>query len=230
MDFAWILTTVFLLLFCIVGGLRTSPLLTTQLRPPSGLRTSPLLTTQLRPPIRLPGLSLRGTPSPSCYVLLNNLQSGSNIGAICRNALAFNVSEVVVVGRPNWNEKMRMADRGAKRLLKFVNFPSSALAAAYLKEQKNCKILGLEICEGAVNLSTYEWEPNTNVCFVFGNEGAGLSEGQRKMCDSFIYIPQYSSGLASINVACVSAIALHAFAQHSKYTESTRRPGLEKFL
>ena len=201
----WILTTV--LLIWAVGGFRTSPLIRTQSRP---------------------GLSLRCTPS--CYVLLNNLQSGSNIGAICRNALAFNVSEVVVVGRPNWNEKMRKADRGAKRVLRFVNFPSSAAAAVYLKEEKKCKILGLEICEGAENLSTYEWEPQTSVCFVFGNEGAGLSEGQRKICDAFIYIPQYSSGLASINVACVSAIALHAFAQHSKFTESTRRPGLEKFL
>ena len=36
------------------------------------------------------------------YILLSNLQSGSNIGSICRNALAFGVSEVVVVGRKDF--------------------------------------------------------------------------------------------------------------------------------
>ena len=168
--------------------------------------------------------------APSCYILLSNLQSGSNIGAICRNALSFNVSEVVIVGRPNsWKSKMRSADRGAKNMLKFESFPSTQLAAAYLKEERGCTIIGLEIMPQAKSLVSYAFPPG-NCAFVFGNEGGGLSETQRALCDDFVYIPQYSAGMASINVACVSAITLQRFAVHAQYRESLRAEGAEKFM
>lgn len=88
---------------------------------------------------------------PKCYVIISNLQSGSNIGSICRNALAFNVHEVVVVGRKGFRDKMRNADRGAKRRQTFVHFNSVAEAATYLKETRNCSIVGVEILDSAVS-------------------------------------------------------------------------------
>lgn len=87
---------------------------------------------------------------PKCYVIISNLQSGSNIGSICRNALAFNVHEVIVVGRKGFRDKMRNADRGAKRRQTFVHFNSVAEAAVYLKEERNCSIVGVEIMDSAV--------------------------------------------------------------------------------
>ena len=89
---------------------------------------------------------------PKCYVIISNLQSGSNIGSICRNALAFNVHEVVVVGRKGFRDKMRNADRGAKRRQTFVHFNSVAEAATYLKETRNCSIVGVEILDSAVSI------------------------------------------------------------------------------
>ena len=90
---------------------------------------------------------------PKCYVVISNLQSGSNIGSICRNALAFNVDEVIVVGRKGFRDKMRQADRGAKRRQKFIHFNSVSEAGIYLKEAKNCSIVGIEIMDSAVSLS-----------------------------------------------------------------------------
>ena len=87
---------------------------------------------------------------PKCYVVISNLQSGSNIGSICRNALAFNVDEVIVVGRKGFRDKMRQADRGAKRRQKFIHFNSVSEAGVYLKEAKNCSIVGIEIMDTAV--------------------------------------------------------------------------------
>ena len=89
--------------------------------------------------------------SPKCYVIISNLQSGSNIGSICRNALAFNVHEVIVIGRKGFRDKMRNADRGAKRKQAFVHFNSILEAATYLKETKNCSIVGVEIMDTAVS-------------------------------------------------------------------------------
>jgi hypothetical protein len=91
--------------------------------------------------------------APKCYVIISNLQSGSNIGSICRNALAFNVHEVIVIGRKGFRDKMRNADRGAKRKQSFVHFNSILEAATYLKETKNCSIVGVEIMDSAVSVS-----------------------------------------------------------------------------
>jgi tRNA G18 (ribose-2'-O)-methylase SpoU len=97
---------------------------------------------------------------PKCYVIISNLQSGSNIGSICRNALAFNVHEVVVVGRKGFRDKMRNADRGAKRRQTFVHFNSVAEAATYLKEMRNCSIIGVEILDSAVSSLRYVLSPS----------------------------------------------------------------------
>jgi tRNA G18 (ribose-2'-O)-methylase SpoU len=164
---------------------------------------------------------------PKCYVIISNLQSGSNIGSICRNALAFNVHEVVVVGRRGFRDKMRQADRGAKQRQTFVHFNSVAEASSYLKESRGCSIVGVEIMDTAVSLTSLPFTQST--AFMFGNEGGGLSERQRGVCDKFTYIPQYAEGgMASINVACASAVVLQTFAVWAKFTE-TQRLG-EKFI
>jgi tRNA G18 (ribose-2'-O)-methylase SpoU len=173
------------------------------------------------------------------YVILSNLQSGSNIGSICRNALAFNASEVVVVGRNNHNGKMRGADRGAHTRLTFVNVATNLDAKLYLNskhanqndpgkpDENNIQVVGVEIHEHAVSIDTIPFQGPT--AFLFGNEGAGLSQRQRAICDSFVYIPQFApGGMASINVACASAIVFHSFARAAAYGESTRKG--EKFV
>lgn len=48
--------------------------------------------------------------------------------------------------------------------------------------------------------------------FMLGNEGQGLSPRQMALCDSFVYIPQYGAGTASLNVAVACSIVLHHFA------------------
>lgn len=168
-------------------------------------------------------------PKSCSYVIISNLQSGANIGQICRNALAFNVHEVLVVGRNNFNGKMRGADRGAKFMQRFVHLTSTAEARDYIKEREpDCQILGVEIADKAISIRDYKFRGST--AFMFGNEGGGLSDRQREICDDLVYIPQFSAtgGMASINVACASAITLYSFAISQNYEESTRLG--EKFL
>ena len=159
---------------------------------------------------------------PELYVILSNQQSGNNIGSICRNALAFNACEVIVVGRNSYIEKMRGSDRGAKSRLKFVNFPTLMEARNYLIKEKSCShILGVEIHENAKRIHEFPFTSST--AFLFGNEGGGLSAKQRDICDGYVYISQYASGgMASINVACASAIIFDTYAKWANYPESTR--------
>lgn len=56
----------------------------------------------------------------------------------------------------------------------------------------------------------------------------GLSSTQKAACDGFVYIPQYGSGTASLNVAVATSIVLHHFAVWADYEEQTRQG--EKFV
>lgn len=51
----------------------------------------------------------------------------------------------------------------------------------------------------------------------------GLSSRQKAVCDKFVYIPQYGSGTASLNVAVACSIVLHHFAVWAQYEEQTRQ-------
>lgn len=53
-------------------------------------------------------------------------------------------------------------------------------------------------------------------------QGQGLNERQLALCDSFLYIPQYGNGTASLNVAVAASIVLHHFALWAGYPERPR--------
>jgi tRNA G18 (ribose-2'-O)-methylase SpoU len=48
------------------------------------------------------------------------------------------------------------------------------------------------------------------VCFLFGQEGPGLSESAREVCDGTFSIAQFGS-TRSINASSAAAIAMHSW-------------------
>jgi len=126
-------------------------------------------------------------------------------------------------------------------------------AKSYLKanaienEEEVVKIYGVEIMENASPLMKYDAETgvmtfpfgdrcrSTGAAFVMGNEGLGLSEKQKEICDDFIFIPQTRGGAsssssptsrdeqgngrgsASLNVSCAAAIILQAYSVWANY-------------
>lgn len=83
-----------------------------------------------------------------------------------------------------------------------------------------CEIIGVEITDSAKPVQSCPW--SGPVGFMLGNEGQGLSERQMKLCDSFVYIPQYGAGTASLNVAVAASIVLHHYAVWSGHPERSR--------
>ena len=58
-----------------------------------------------------------------------------------------------------------------------------------------------------------------NTVFMLGNEGSGLIEEHKKICDHFIYIPHYTHTTGSLNVAMAATIIFHHFAIWAGYKE-----------
>mmetsp|Transcript_1488 Transcript_1488/g.2203 ORF Transcript_1488/g.2203 Transcript_1488/m.2203 type:complete len:273 (-) Transcript_1488:490-1308(-) len=71
------------------------------------------------------------------------------------------------------------------------------------------RIVGVEIDDRSVDVESAPFVGDT--AFMMGNEGQGLSEKQKSLCDGFVKISQYGNGTASLNVNVAASIVLHRF-------------------
>jgi len=177
---------------------------------------------------------------PHSYIVLSNLQSGSNIGNILRSASIFGCKELIVVGQKRYR---LTGDHGSRFDLKRHHVYSHEEAKIYLKS-KGVRIYGVEIIEGAQPILQYDQETGISkfpfnrqyegAAFLMGNEGEGLSQKQMEICDEFIFIPQTrggsvdGGGSSSLNVACAATVILQAYCLWAGYPIA-QRDG-EKFV
>ncbi|PKA55345.1 21S rRNA (GM2251-2'-O)-methyltransferase [Apostasia shenzhenica] len=158
-------------------------------------------------------------PTLESILLVHNVAKRHNVGTMVRSATAFGVSEMILVGRRDFNA---FGSHGSTAHLLFRHFHSLSEARSYLKEQRNCDICGVEIADGALSVTQHPFKKST--AFLLGNEGTGLSPKECEICDFFVYIPQYGSGTASLNVTVAASIVLHHFGAWAGFAE-TRREG-----
>ena len=126
-------------------------------------------------------------------------------------------SEVVLTGSAHYNV---FGSQGSDAFVRFRHLPTLEDAVAYLRRERGCEVVGVEIVEGAERVQDAPFRGST--AFMLGNEGAGLTEKQIGLCDRFVYIPQYGEGTASLNVTTAAAIALHHFGAWAGYREARR--------
>ena len=85
----------------------------------------------------------------------------------------------------------------------------AASLAAYLHSlDPPVRLLGIDNLPGSLHLETMELP--RRVCFLFGQEGPGLSEAAREVCDGTFSIAQFGS-TRSINASSAAAIAMHSW-------------------
>ncbi|KAI6693168.1 hypothetical protein NL676_020878 [Syzygium grande] len=150
------------------------------------------------------------------YVVVHNIAKRHNVGTLARSATAFGVSELIVVGRRDFNA---FGSHGSTSHLAFRHFHSLPEARSFLKE-KDCDICGVEITDDAVAVNQHPFKRST--AFLVGNEGTGLSAKECEICDFFVYIPQYGCGTASLNVTVAASIVLHQFGVWAGFSERIR--------
>jgi tRNA G18 (ribose-2'-O)-methylase SpoU len=138
------------------------------------------------------------------HVAIENWQHDFNIGTIVRTANAFLAAEVHIVGKRRWNRRGAMVtDR-----YQHIRHHASVLdLAAYLRE-RGVRLLGIDNLPGSLHLETMAVP--REVCFLFGQEGPGLSEAAREACDATFSIAQFGS-TRSINASGAAAIAMHTW-------------------
>jgi tRNA G18 (ribose-2'-O)-methylase SpoU len=141
------------------------------------------------------------------HVAIENWQHDFNIGTIVRTANAFLAAEVHIVGNRRWNRRGAMV---TDRYQHVRYHPTAADLASYLHDLPGgpVPLLGIDNLPGSAHLETMTVP--RRVCFVFGQEGPGLSEEARAACDGTFSIAQFGS-TRSINASAAAAIAMHAW-------------------
>lgn len=144
------------------------------------------------------------------HVAIENWQHDFNIGTIVRSANAFLAAEVHIVGKRRWNRRGAMV---TDRYQHVRHHADVAGLHAYLRDLGSVPLLGIDNLPGSAHLETMEVPER--VCFLFGQEGPGLSAGAREECDGTFSIAQFGS-TRSINASAAAAIAMHAWVrQHA---------------
>ncbi|WP_323793599.1 TrmH family RNA methyltransferase [Nocardioides sp.] len=144
------------------------------------------------------------------HVAIENWQHDFNIGAIVRTANAFLAAEVHIVGKRRWNKRGAMV---TDRYQHVRHHESAEDLAAYLADYKTddggpVPLLGIDNLPGSEHLETMALP--RRVCFLFGQEGPGLSAAAREACAGTFSIAQFGS-TRSINASAAAAIAMHSW-------------------
>ena len=137
-------------------------------------------------------------------LLLDNIQDPGNLGTIIRSSCAFSVDTIVLSKNcvDLYNEKVIRSTQG---MIFKVNVVIDDLVDVinYLKND-NYMILGTDVKNGA-DVRTIKV---IKYALIMGNEGNGVTEDIKKMCDKNLYI-KMNSNCESLNVGVATSILLY---------------------
>ncbi|HJW30429.1 MAG TPA: RNA methyltransferase [Saprospiraceae bacterium] len=141
-------------------------------------------------------------------LLLDNIRSGLNVGAIFRTADAFAVEAIYTCGitvHPPHPEIMKTA-LGATESVNWTHFDTTIEAIQQIKA-KQYSLIAIEQTDRSISLEQFNPDQRFAAALVFGNEMRGISPEVLQACDMAIEIPQ--QGIKhSLNVATSAGIVL----------------------
>lgn len=146
-------------------------------------------------------------------VVLDNVRSLSNVGAILRTSDAFRIDRVLlcgVTGCPPSTEIHKTA-LGAEDSVDWQYFASTLDAVADLKA-RGYTVCALEQADDSVSLEDFPVEEGKKYAIIAGNEVNGVDQAVVDASDAVIEIPQFGTK-HSLNVSVSVGITLWHFVE-----------------
>lgn len=151
-------------------------------------------------------------------VVLDNVRSQHNIGAVFRTADAFRLRKVVLCGISACppNQEIHKTALGAEESVDWEHFASTADAVRFLR-QEGYTVYAVEQAHDNIPLSQLDRERlgDRPVAVVMGHEVFGVSQEVVDMTDGCIEIPQYGTK-HSLNVSVAAGIVLYSLSQMTR--------------
>ena len=139
-------------------------------------------------------------------IAIENYQHDFNIGTIVRNANAFNISKLHIIGSKQWNK------RGAMVTDRYLEIEYYKTTADFLEKNKFKRIFSIDILKNSKPLS--ESDLPAGAIYVFGSESDGVSKEMIEASESVIHIEQLGS-TRSVNVGVASGIFMYEWLRRS---------------
>ncbi len=144
---------------------------------------------------------------PKRIVAMNGIVNSENVGAIVRNAAAFNTFGLISdkkTSSPFLRRAVRVSmgnivDMKVRKNVDLIDEIQKLKSMGYF-------IIAAEICDNSMAIDMIA--SADKFCLIFGSEGKGIEVSILDLCDQIVHIP-INSSVNSINVAASSAILLH---------------------
>ena len=151
---------------------------------------------------------VRNSEKTPVTVVLDNIRSGLNVGAIFRTCDAFSIDRIILAGitvQPPHAEILKTA-LGATESVQWQYYPNTLDAIHELKSN-GLQVIAIEQTDKSESLELFSVQQHTPFALVFGNEMKGVSVDVLSACNHSIEIPQ--AGIKhSLNVATSAGIVL----------------------
>jgi tRNA G18 (ribose-2'-O)-methylase SpoU len=143
-------------------------------------------------------------------VVLDNVRSMHNVGAVLRTSDAFNVERVYLCGitpRPPHRE-IRKTAIGAEESVDW-RYAENAVELVQQLKKEGYSIHVLEQAEGSIALPDFQNKASEKKALILGHEIEGVNQAILDMADIALEIPQYGTK-HSLNVSVAAGIAMYA--------------------
>lgn len=149
-------------------------------------------------------------------VLLDDIRSMHNVGAVFRTADAFRIEQIILCGitaKPPHREIRKVAI-GATESVAW-EYQEDILATAKALKEAGCVLLAIEQAEPKTALNDFSVDVSKKQVLIFGNEVNGVKNELIQLVDQVIEIPQ-SGTKHSLNISVSSGIVLWEFYRQFK--------------
>ncbi len=148
-------------------------------------------------------------------LILNRLQDPGNLGTILRTAKACGFQNIIVDNEcvDIYNPKTVRSSMSACFSLDIYASLNISETALRLKKE-GFTLAATVLDKDAKNL--YSVNPERPVAFIIGNEGAGISDELKALCDIKIIIPM-EEGIESLNASVAASVVMYEFLRREKY-------------
>lgn len=146
-------------------------------------------------------------------VVLDDVRSLYNVGAVFRSCDAFRIEAVYLCGITATppNAEIHKTALGSEESVDWYYFSSALEAVEHLKN-KNYYVYGIEQVEQSTPLQQLTLEAGRHYAVVLGNEVKGVAQTVIDACHGCLEIPQFGTK-HSINVSVAAGIVVWEFAR-----------------
>jgi tRNA G18 (ribose-2'-O)-methylase SpoU len=157
--------------------------------------------------MKSPTLANKSFMLPKFVIILPNIRSAHNVGAMFRTADGAGVEKIYLTGYTPCPPHPRLdkVSLGAEKWVPWEYTKQTGRLLKKLKEQ-GYKIVALEQTSKSVNI--YEWVPEFPLALIVGNEKTGVTKSLLKYCDTEIELDMKGKK-KSLNVSVAAGITMY---------------------